>query len=1043
MLDFDRPGERSHESPECTGFARLPARSPLVPFPDAVGARTGDRARSPWFASLDGSWRFRLCDRPEAVPATFPRPDEDDGGWDETPVPSNWTMQGYDRPIYTNVQMPFRERPPRVPAQNPTGLYRKRFTLPAAFSGRRVVLHFGGAESVLYVWVNGAPVGYTKDSRLAAEFDVTAHLRPGENVVAAAVVRWSDASFLEDQDQWWMGGLHREVYLVATGADTWLDDVHAFPQPAADGAEAQLRLLVDLGSRDGAPDAWSVSAELLDADGRPCLPKPLEGRIQHRGNPYLFLGDRVELFGSVPDAKPWSAEAPNLYRLVVSLRDPAGDTTEAVSLRIGFRSVTVANRELLVNGKAVMIHGVNRHDHDDARGKAVTREGMLKDVVTMKRFNVNAVRTSHYPNDPWFYELCDEYGLYVVDEADLETHAYWRSLADDPRYTNAMLERGVRMVRRDKNHPCVILWSLGNESGYGSAHGAMAGFIRAYDPTRPLHYEGALRMGWHADALATDVICPMYRAVDDIVKWARTTKDPRPLILCEYSHAMGNSNGSLADYYAAFEREHGLQGGFVWEWVDHGLRQQDERGGWHWAYGGDFGDQPNDENFCCDGFVWPDRTPHPGLFELKHLARPVSVEAVNLARGIVRVRNKRDFTTLDGLRGSFRVEVDGRVVQRGRLPRLRTPPQQSEDVKLALRPTQLAPGEEAFLLVAFETARASAFAPEGHPVAQDQLALPWRAPKPKPRRARTEARLARDAGRVELSLAATSAAFDGDTGALLSLEREGRKRVLDGPRLSLWRAPTDNDARTFVHLQERGAVKWADLGLDRLEIVTARIAVRERRGAPPTVSVDQTLRIPTSGASVSFQRRYRLLGGGALEVGHVVRIDPQLKDLPRVGVVMALDPALERLTWLGRGPLESYCDRRATAAVGRYESTVSGQYVPYIRPQAHGNHTDTRWMALRDAEGGGLLATARAPFDFTSLHFADDDLARTRHAHELVARPEVILHLDAKHRGIGTGSCGPDALPRYRIRPGLHRFTFVLRPFGADEDPARLARGGW
>jgi beta-galactosidase len=534
----------------------------------------------------------------------------------------------------------------------------------------------------------------------------------------------------------------------------------------------------------------------------------------------------------------------------------------------------------------------------------------------------------------------------------------------------------------------------------------------------------------------------MYRSVDDIVKWARTTKDPRPLILCEYSHAMGNSNGSLSDYYAAFEREHGLQGGFIWEWVDHGLRQPDDRGGWHWAYGGDFGDKPNDENFCCDGLVWPDRTPHPGLFEFKHLARPVSVEPLNLSRGSVRIRNKRDFTTLEDLRGSFRVEVDGRVVQRGKLPRLRTAAHQSTDVKLALRPAKLAAGEEAFLVVRFELERASAFAPKGHLVAEDTLALPWRTPKLKALRAPTEARVERDGNRIQLAVAATAATFDGETGALLSLERQGGKQILDGPRLSLWRAPTDNDARTFLHLQEPGAVKWADLGLDKLEVVTSRVALRERRGAPPTLSVAQTLRIPASGASVAFERRYRLLASGALWMDHTVRIDPQLKDLPRVGVVLSLDPALEHLAWLGRGPLESYCDRHAAAAVGRYASTVTGQTVPYIRPQAHGNHTETRWMALRDAAGAGLLVTAPAPFDFTALHFTEEDLARTRHAHELVARPEVILHLDAKHRGVGTGSCGPDALPRYRIKPGLHRFTFVLRPFGAEEEPARLARSG-
>ncbi|HKX45156.1 MAG TPA: glycoside hydrolase family 2 TIM barrel-domain containing protein, partial [Planctomycetota bacterium] len=667
-------GARTWTDPEQVGFAKLRARSPLIPFPDAESARSGRRERSPWFHSLDGRWRFLLCPRPETAPERFVAPDFDDSDWRTVEVPGNWTLQGTgDAPHYTNIQMPFPGRPPEVPERNPTGLYRLRFLAPASFAGRRVVLHFGGTESVLYVWLNGHAIGMSKDSRLPAEFDVTDRLEAGENLLAVMVVRWSDATYVEDQDHWFMAGLHREVHLYATER-FHVADVRVRASLDDSYRNGTLDLLVELGAPSRVEPAHRIRYQLFDPRGSRVFRRPREKPIAAAGNPYLFRGYTAQGSETIASVKAWSSEAPQLYTLVVELLDAEGRVVEAVSVRIGFRRVEIRRRELLINGRPVLIKGVNRHDHHDVRGKALSREDLLADVVRIKQWGFNAVRTAHYPNDPHFYDLCDEHGLYVVDEANIESHAFLASLCHDPRYARAFVERGVRMVLRDKNHPSIILWSLGNESGYGPPHDAMAGWIRHYDPTRPLHYEGALRFRLDAPGPATDVVCPMYSEIDALVAWAKQGRGERPLILCEYSHAMGNSCGGLADYWAAFRRHRGLQGGFVWDWKDQGLACVDEAGRPYWAYGGDFGDVPNDANFCCNGLCAPDGSPHPSLFECRKLFEPVRVTAGDLRRGRIVVHNDQDFTDLTWLEAIFEVSVDGRVTQRGRLPRLAIAP---------------------------------------------------------------------------------------------------------------------------------------------------------------------------------------------------------------------------------------------------------------------------------------------------------------------------------------------------------------------------------
>ena len=1048
---------RTWMQPELAGLGRLPARATLYPFPDIAGAVAGERERSPWFASLNGEWRFQLAPRPEAVPATFAETGFDDGAWATLPVPSNWTMHGYDRPHYTNVRMPFDTAPPGVPEENPTGLYRRRLTIPESWDGRRIVLHVGGAESVLYVWVNGRAVGMGKDSRLPQEFDLTGYVAPGEEaLVCLAVVKWSDASFVEDQDQWWMGGVHRDVFLYATGR-TWIDDVFAQATLNDDLVGGSLSVTVKLGFLESPRDGWTVRAHLLDPDGQAVLAEPLIAPVKAWGgdhNPYRGPLNVTTLAAEVASPAAWSAERPILYRLMVALHEGDGPAVEWTGCHLGFRRVDVGDRELLINGRPVMIAGMNRHEHHPVRGKAITREDMIADIVLMKRHNVNAVRTSHYPNAEAWYDLCDEYGLYLVDEANIEAHAYLHQLCRDPRYAAQFLERGLRMVERDKNHPSVIAWSLGNESGYGPNHDALAGWIRRRDPSRPLHYEGAI-WGWDKSVKtgfgegpgtadggkpASDLICPMYPSIESLAAWARDNDpdDRRPMILCEYSHAMGNSNGSLGDYWDAFRSHHGLQGGFVWEWADHGILKHDAAGRSFMAYGGDFGDTPNDVNFCCDGIVGADRVPHPALLEFKAVAQPVQVAWADEGSGRVTVGNRRNFTDLSDLAGTWVLEADGDAVASGALPRLFTPPGETETVILGLPPVDDTEVREMFVTVRFALAEATAWAPHGHEVASVQLerGRPARAETSRGRDTRTPGgslEILEGADGVTVRGEAFEARFSAVEGRLTGLTWRNHPILTAGPRLQVWRGATDNDGiRGWSGQKRKPLGRWRAAGLDALAFLPSTLTVR-RAADGVSVTIVQTTSCTGAREAIVHTHTYEFGEDGRLRVLNLFRVDPALNDLPRLGVTLTLPDDFETLEWYGRGPHESYADRRGSAAIGRWRGTVSGQYVPYVLPQEHGNKTGLRWIALTGA-AAAVRFVPTAPCEGSATRFTPHDLFDARHTTDLTPRGEVIVNLDVAQRGLGTGSCGPDTLERYRIAAGEHQLNFEIAT-GAREDP--------
>ena len=1038
-------GATSWGNPECFGVGKLPARSPLIPHPDPIAARDAPREASPFYMSLNGDWRFALYARPEETPQAFPRPDFDDSDWTELEVPGNWTCQGHDRPHYTNVQMPFEGEPPVIPKQNPTGIYRRRFQLPEAWSGKRVVVHFGGAESVLYVWLNGRALGLSKDSRLPAEFDLTPHLFDGENTLVAMVVRWSDATYIEDQDHWFMAGLHREVYLYATGA-TYIADMRARPALDEDCSSGLLDLRVEIGFAIEPSEGYRVQAELYSPTGARVFRKPLEASVAMAGNPYLYSGHWAEFLAKIRKPRLWSAESPDLYSLVVSLINPEGRCVEAVSSRIGFRRIEIRNRELLINGRPVMIKGVNRHDHHESRGKAVSREDMLTDVRLMKQFNFNAVRTAHYPNDPYFYDLCDEYGLYVVDEANIEAHAFLARICHDTRYAAAFLDRGMRMVLRDKNHPSIIMWSLGNESGFGPNFEAMAGWIRGYDPTRPIHYEGELQWDLYREKRVSDVVCPMYTPVEEIVGWAKSKTGERPLILCEYAHAMGNSGGGLAEYWAAFRRYHGLQGGFIWDWIDQGLLQLDEQKRPYWAYGGDFGDEPNDLNFCINGMLAPDRTPHPAMWEFKKLAQPLRVEARDIKRGNLRIHNDQDFTDLDWLSGRWELTVDGIVKKRGRLPRLDIAPGEARNINLDFsRPAFLA-GQTCHLNLRFHTRRKSAWAEAGHEIAWEQFEIPW-APPGQGKRIRKARRadpveLVEDDRRAQISTGEIEVTVHKWQGSVASLKWRGQELWGSGPQLNLWRGATDNDRFQAVPGPTPAPLaQWLAWGIHDLALATSECRIRSHRDGSVRIRSLQLAQAKSEedpeGHAISHLLQWTITPGGRIALNNEIRIGEALHDLPRAGIQFEMARGFERLEWFGRGPHESYWDRKSGAPLGRYASSVDEQYHRYVVPQENGNRTDTRWFALCRKSEAGLLVGGKRPFEFGASHYTGHDLHEAQHINELRAQPQTHVQLDLHQRGVGTGACGPGTAPGYRIKPGLHRLGIWFAGF----DPRRTNAG--
>jgi beta-galactosidase/beta-glucuronidase len=1025
---------RDWENPALLHRHREPAAATLLPFADAGSALRGVRGDSPWFSLLNGSWKFFYGPSPAAVPAGFEAPGFDVSAWDLIPVPGNWQMSGYGHPHYTNVNYPIPVDKPFVPDENPVGLYVRPFTVPADWKGRQVFLHFAGVDSCFYVWVNGQMAGFSKVPHMPAEFNITPFLKPGANTLAVQVLQWSDGTYLEDQDMWRLSGIFRDVYLYAT-PDVRLRDVRV--RTPLDkhyrNATLEVRALVhNHGARTR--QALALKAALVDADGRTVLDQVAAADLR------APAGDDTEVafLAAVRRPKLWNAEEPNLYTLILTLATAEGEVLEVHSVRVGFRQVEIRDRQFWVNGRSIKLRGVNRHESHPDLGHTVPLDHMLSDIVLMKQHNINTVRTSHYPDDPRWYDLCDALGLYIIDEADLEAHGYGYDAADiparDPAWQDAFVDRAVRMAERDKNHPCIVMWSLGNESGYGQNHDAMAAAIRAIDPTRPIHYERA------GEAPVVDVVSEMYTSLPNLIKQGEKADDARPYFMCEYAHAMGNSPGNLKEYWDAIWKYPRLIGGCVWEWTDHGIRRKLPDGREGFAYGGDFGEQPHDGNFCIDGLIFPDRIAHPGLTEYKKILEPVTVTAVDLRRGKVEFCNRQDFAGLDAFACLWTVKRDGRTVQEGTLELPELAPFTTTTLTVPVKLPKAADAADYWLTLSFVLKRETAWAPRGHEVAWAQFELPAvKAAAPAAPVSRMPALACEESESVvRIAAGSFSLVFDKHAGVIRDWLYEGLPLVNLGPQFQTWRAPTDNDGTLWG--SEKAAILWRAAGLDRLQQRIAGLTVtRHKQG----VAIDMQAVYGARALRPAFHCHFRTLvyGSGDVVVHTHVKPRADLPPLARLGLRLRLPGTLDRFAWYGRGPHETYVDRQESGRMDVFRGTVQEQYVPYIRPQENGNKTGVRWAAVTDMRGFGLLAVGMPRLEVSAHHHTAEDFTKATHTYDLVRRNETILNLDHRQAPLGSNSCGPGPLPEYLIKPEEVTFSMRLKPFATEtSDPMMLAR---
>jgi beta-galactosidase len=1019
------------ENPHVFGINKEPARATFTPFPDEA-ATLRDGHHSPWTQSLDGAWKFHWVKQPDLRPVDFYKPDFDVSSWKEIPVPSNWEMEGYGTPIYTNITYPFKRDAPRVTGtpddhswtafdqRDPVGSYRRDFEVPASWNGRETYLLFNGVNSAYYVWINGQKVGYSQDSRMVSEFNITRYLQPGKNTIAVEVYRWSDGSYMEDQDFWRMSGIFRDVTLVSR-APVHIRDFQVLTPFDSAYENATFKLHVSLqntGAAKGA--AASVEAKLVDAAGKQVL------SLTKKLNVSAGKDSDLDLQQAVAKPNKWSAEIPYLYQLLLTLKDAKGSTVEVIPWKVGFRQSEIKGNQILFNGKKLIIRGVNRHEFDPDRGQVVTREMMIEDIKLMKQNNINAVRTCHYPNVPEWYSLADEYGLYILDEANVESHGYGsgekQPISDGPDFREPIVDRFRRTIERDKNHPSIIGFSMGNEAGWG------ANFIAAKEWGKAHHPEFFIIYEPH-DSVHGDALSPMYAKPQNIVEYYNTHGNGRPFFEIEYAHAMGNSTGNFQQYWDLFEKEPWAHGGFIWDWVDQGIRKKGANGKDFWAYGGDFGDKPNDDNFCTNGLVLPDRTVHPGLAEVKKSYAAIKVEAVDLASGKIRIRNKYNFATLGFVRGSWTLDENGKTVQSGELPVEEVPPGETKEVTLDLKQPSPAPGAEYFLTVSFKLAQDTLWAPRGHVVTWDQFELPSAGGHAAEDKTHLPAvKLAEIPDHFVISNEAFSIAIDRESGSISSYNVGGRELLTAPLEPNYWRAPTDND---------RGNGMPRRQGIWALAALTRGLAtVKAEQVSSNTVKVTATSTLPAGQSTQSYV--YTVFGDGSVEIESSFKPgDSTLPDLPRFGMQMRVSGTLSNVEWYGRGPQENYWDRNLGAAVGIYKNKVDDMWFPYVEPQETGNRTDTRWITLTDDGGFGLKAIGMPLLSFSAWPFRMSELEHQKtpvnighkHSAEIVPSTDITVNLDYRQMGVGgDDSWGAPIHKEFSLPAVPYEYKFRLEP---------------
>ncbi|MHB1034398.1 MAG: glycoside hydrolase family 2 TIM barrel-domain containing protein [Pirellulales bacterium] len=1025
------------ENPECLGINKQPYHATLMPYANLQEALAANRHASSFCRSLNGPWKFNWVNRPELRPADFYKPDFDVSAWKEIPVPSNWQVLGYGTPYYRNLGYIFKKDFPHVMSEppkdwtayderNPVGSYRREFEVPASFSqdGRRVFLTFDGVDSAFFLWINGEKVGYSVNSRNPAEFDVTKYVKPGKNLVAVEVYRFSAGSFLEDQDMWRLSGIFRNVTLWSAPS------VHVrdfFVKTDLDAQYKDATVEVTAKVKNYTADAkieQIVTARLFDSQGKPVA--AASGRI---GKFAPAQEQVVALKVPVSNPAKWTAETPNLYTLVLAMgpgNQQKPEPTEILSARLGFRKVEIKGRQLLVNGTPLKLKGVNRHEHWPEVGHAVTEAQMIRDLEVLKQGNCNHVRTCHYSDDPRWYELCDEWGIWLVAEANCECHGYDGRFDNEPRMREAIIDRNVANVENFKNHPSVIIWSLGNEcGGRGKNFIDAMNTIKAIDPTRPVHYE---RFGMGRGNPA-DFDGKMYGTPAEFARIAKDKTLTKPFYICEFAHAMFNSMGSLAEYSDVIDRCPEIVGGAIWEWQDQGLWNRRDPKHPILAYGGGFGEVPNDHYFIHKGVVAADRSPKPHYPEMKRAFQWIGIEAADLAAGTVKIKNKYQFIDLAGFRGAWTLSEDGVELQQGTLAMPAVAAGAEATVTVPWRKFQPKPGAEYFLRVAFTLANNERWAKKGYEVAAAPFKLPVMALAIATGEEEQPLRLTQDDKAVTVAGNGFTVVFDKAAGAISALNRGGVNVLAagGGPRLHLWRAPHRNDDMWAYD-------GWRKYGLDSLAVDVLNLTASQ--AGPKGVRVVAEIKATgKNGFSATHTAAYTITGDGAVAVDNDVKFEGPRIALARLGVRMLLDKRLDRFDFLGRGPMENYADRKRGFDVGLYSTGVSEQYA-YEKPMERANHEDIRWAALTGAGLPGLLAQADGDLLQTSaLPHTDEQMTPVEYQIDLPASEATVLCLSAKTLGVGSNGCGPRPLEKYIVWSKPSKFSYVLRVLPVGQKP--------
>ncbi len=1020
------------------GQNKEPPHNTLIPYQDVESALSCKVESSQFYKSLNGNWKFNWVKKPIERPKDFFKIDYNVSKWKEIPVPSNWQMHGYGIPIYSDIKYPYSINLKDIPSidheYNPVGSYRINFTIPENWENREIFIHFAGVDSAFYIWVNGKKVGYSQGSMTPAEFRITDFIKKGSNILAVEVYRWCDGSYLEDQDMWRLSGIFRDVFLFST-AKIHIRDFFVNCDFDETYTSAFLKIITKIRSYAiNQFNNYIIECKLLDHKNNVISLDPLTIKsfnLEENKDIVIEMGAKME------KPQKWSAETPYLYKILLLLKSSDGEVLEVEQCKYGFRKIEIKNNQIYINGKSIIFKGVNRHEFDPDQGRAVPYSRMIQDIEILKQNNINAVRTSHYPNHPKWYDLCDEYGIYVIDEANVESHGLRKKLPkNDPKWTNAVVDRMVSMVERDKNHPCVIMWSLGNEAGFGKNFIKMKEAALKIDTTRPIHYEGDYKLR------VSDVFSTMYTTPRVLERFAQAKRGmiysifypirpkfykKKPHILCEFAHAMGNSLGNFQEYMDIFEKYDICTGGFIWDYVDQGLRKLSNDGKYFWAYGGDYGDEPNDSNFCCNGILLPDRIPNPSLYEVKKVYQNIKVYPLDLANGLIKIHNNYNFIMTNFLDIKWEITANGYKIQEGILQSISINPSEIKDVKIPFKKPDLKPNTEYFLLVNFTLSKDTLWAKKGYIIAWDQFKIPFKTP---------ELPMIDNKSIPNMELITSTEFFiingrnfkiaiNRIKGTLDSYEFDG-SNIISTPLIpNFWRAPIDNDINILRHIPfyKKKVYRWKYAAKKR-----KLISITAEQLDLSIIRVIVLFIIPNGKSPQKII--YEIYGTGDILIKNTFTPN---KDLIRFGMQMSIPKEYNKITWFGRGPHETMFDRKSGAAIGAYSGTIEELIHNYVRPQENGNKTDVRWATVTNKNGSGLFISniGGTYLNISAWPYTLEDLEKARHINELPRRERITINVDYQQQGVGGDRIGLlDVHEEYKLKRNKKlSYCFLLKPY--------------